>query len=265
MQYPEDFMNKIINMDCLEGMKHIPDKSIDLVVTSPPYDGLRDYNGNNKQWGEHVWKKIVKDLFRVIKSGGCVVWIVADATINGSESGSSFKQALYFKEIGFNLHDTMIWRKESFSNPFPNRYHQIFEYMFIFSKDNPKTFNGIFDRKNKHYGAIISPTVREADASLHKRKPKIINEYGKRHNVWDIFVNKNNRSIHPATFPEQLAKDHIISWSNKGDTILDPFMGSGTTAKACQELGRNYIGFELEKKYCQIAEQRLAEQPLLVV
>ena len=243
--------------DCLEFMKDIPDGSVDLTVTSPPYDNLRTYNGNIDQWNFEKFKAISKELYRVTADGGVVVWIVADATIKGSETGTSFRQALWFMECGFNLHDTMIWEKSTFSNPFPNRYHQVFEYMFIFSKGKPKTFNGIEDRKNKHGGAKVKPTVREANGELFSRKEKTVAEYGKRFNVWQITEEKRNKMGHPAPFPEQLANDHIISWSNEGDTVLDCFMGSGTTGVACVNTGRNFIGIELDEGYFQIAKQRI--------
>ena len=204
-------MNKIIQGDCLEVMKTMEDNSIDMVLTSPPYDNLRTYNGS-LDWGEHIWKPIIQELYRIVKDGGVVVWVVGDATINGSETGTSFKQALYFKEIGFNLHDTMIWEKESFSNPFPNRYHQVFEYMFVFSKGSLSTFNPIVDRKNKNSGKIVGSTVRESDGTLTPRSKKLIADYGKRFNIWKLTVQKQKgENVHPAPFPEQLAHDHIIS------------------------------------------------------
>jgi len=249
---------KLYHGDCLVEMAKIPDGSVDLTVTSPPYDNLRTYNGNNALWGEHVWKAVIKDLFRVTKKGGVVVWVVGDATIKGSETGTSFKQALWAMECGFNLHDTMIWEKEAFSNPFPNRYHQVFEYMFIFCKGKIALFNGISDRKNKHAGKTVSSTVREADGSLHKRKPKLINDYGKRFNVWKQTV-KKQRGGHPAPFPISLVNDHIISWSNENNTILDPFMGSGTTGVACVNLNRNFIGIEMDDTYFNDAKDRIEQ------
>ncbi len=234
-------------------MARMPDNFIDLTVTSPPYDNLRTYNGYCFDF-----ENVAKELFRVTKQGGVVVWVVGDATVKGSETGTSFKQALFFKEIGFKLHDTMIWAKESFSNPFPNRYHQTFEYMFVFAKDKLKTFNPIMDRKNKHGGSIVKSTVREADGTLSPRTPKLIAEYGKRYNVWEQTVVKQ-KGGHPAPFPEQLANDHIISWSNEGDLIYDPFMGSGTTAKMAILNNRKYIGSEISEEYCKIAETRIKE------
>ena len=194
-----------------------------------------------------------------------MVWIVNDATIKGSETGTSFKQALFFKECGFNLHDTMIWNKGTFTatGSLSVRYAPVFEYMFVFSKGKPKTFNPIKDRKNKHAGKNLHGTIRQKDGSFRPCSgigKNIIADVGQRHNVWIVpSARGKDRSNHPAPFPEQIAKDHIISWSNPGDIVLDPFMGSGTTAVAAVRSGRHYIGFELSKEYCDIANARLRE------
>lgn len=251
--------NKIYNMDCVEGMRMLPDECIDLTVTSPPYDNLRTYNGFS--WD---FEATAKELYRVTKQGGVVVWVVADATFNGSETGTSFRQALFFKECGFNLHDTMIWEKPTFTatGSLAVRYAPVFEYMFVFSKGKPKTFNPIKDKPNVSAGRKIHGTIRQKDGST-KKQSCIGNEIqilGQRRNVWKICPEKSNKNRkHPAVFPEQLAKDHIISWSNEGDTVLDCFMGSGTTGKMAVLNNRHYIGFEISKEYCYIAEQRIAE------
>jgi len=253
---------KIINGDCVAVMKTLEENSIDLTVTSPPYDNLRTYNGNNDLWNENVWKNTIKELFRVTKDGGVVVWVVGDANIKGSETGTSFKQALWAMECGFNLHDTMIWKKQTFTDTgsLRVRYGNVFEYMFIFNKGRLKTFNALKDRLNKQPGKKKHGTVRQKDGSL---KPissigKKRGLYGQRFNVWNINTEvSNSKRCHPAQFPESLAHDHIISWSNEGDTVLDPFMGSGTTGKMAKQLGRNFIGIELDKEYCKIAEARI--------
>lgn len=229
----------------------MPDEFVDLTVTSPPYDNLRTYNGF-----AFDWHKTIKELYRVTKQGGVVVWVVGDATIKGSETGTSFKQALWAKECGFNLHDTMIWNKP---NAMPqvdkSRFCQSFEYMFIFSKGKPKTANPLLV-PTKNAGKTIRRISTNTDnmnkkVRVDKTKPlKIAN------NVYDLFVGTKSYG-HPAIFPEQLAHDHIISWSNEGDTVYDCFMGSGTTAKACLDLNRNFIGSEISKEYCDIAERRL--------
>lgn len=241
--------------DCLELLKMLPDGCIDLTVTSPPYDNLRTYNGFS--WD---FEATARELYRVTKPGGIVVWIVSDATIKGSESGTSFRQALFFKDIGFNLHDTMIWHKIS---PFQhkNRYIPSFEYMFVFSKGKPQTVNLIRDRKNKWAGTKVHGTERQTDGLIrHKsirQRRGIIQEFGARYNIWDIPAERHNKTEHPAVFPVRLAMDHIRTWSNEGDTILDPFIGSGTTALAALKLGRNYIGFDISEEYCEIARNRL--------
>lgn len=245
--------NKIYNMDCVEGMKQLPDNSIDLTVTSPPYDNLRKYNGFS--WD---FESVAKELYRVTKNGGVVVWVVGDATIKGSETGTSFKQALFFKECGFNLHDTMIYEKKQACFGSNLCYLQSFEYMFIFSKGKPKSINLIYDRPNKLQGtaSVAKGSKMKNEHGKVERRNIEYKEYGRRKNIWTYGVGGGNTG-HPAVFPEQLAKDHIISWSNKGNTVLDPFMGSGTTAKAALESGRNYIGFEISKEYCEIANNRL--------
>jgi site-specific DNA-methyltransferase (adenine-specific) len=246
--------------DCLEIMKLLPSKNIDLTVTSPPYDNLRTYNGYSFDF-----EGIAKELYRVTKDGGVVVWVVGDATINGSETGTSFKQALYFKEIGFNLHDTMIYQKNNFSNPSSNRYHQIFEFMFVLSKGKPKSFNPIKDRKNvcageSNWGAN---KARQKDGSFKERPKKIVSEYGMRYNIWEFmtskgFATKDNFAYsHPAIFPEKVAYDHIVSWSNEGDTVLDCFLGSGTTGKVAKQLNRQFIGIEISPEYLEIARKRI--------
>jgi len=242
--------------DCLETMKVLSDNSIDLTVTSPPYDNLRTYNGN-LQWD---FENIARELYRITKQGGVVVWIVSDQTIKGSESGTSFKQALYFKEIGFNLHDTMIWAKDTFNFPDKTRYGQSFEYMFVFSKGKPKVINIINDRKNKWFGTKVHGTSRNPDGIVFQKanhNKTTVKEFGMRFNIWNMPSEKNNKTSHPAVFPIKLIIDHILSWSNENDTILDPFMGSGTTGLACKELGRDFIGIELDKQYFDIAKERI--------
>lgn len=250
-------LNKIYNEDCLQGLKKLSDNSIDLTVTSPPYDNLRSYKGYSFDF-----ENIAQELYRVTKDGGVVVWIVNDATIKGSESGTSFRQALYFKEIGFRLHDTMIWRKDTLNFPDKTRYGQCFEYMFVLSKGKPKTLNKICDRKNKWAGTAIHGTSRGVDGTTFRKandKKAIVQEYGARFNVWDISTEKANKTGHPAVFPERLAEDHIISWSNEGDTVLDIFTGSGTTPKMALLNNRNYIGFEISAEYAEIANKRVID------
>ena len=246
-------INKCYNENCLDTMAKMQDCFIDLTVTSPPYDNLRTYNGYSFDF-----EAIVKELFRVTKQGGVVVWVVGDATIKGSETGTSFKQALFFKEIGFNLHDTMIYQKDNCPFPSSNRYYANFEYMFILSKGSPKSFNPIMDRLNKSFGRKISGTNRKKDGTTKaiKNKGKKITEYGVRFNCWLISEGKRIDG-HPAYFPEKLANDHIISWSNEGDLVYDPFMGSGTTAKMAILNKRNWIGSEISEEYCKIIERRI--------
>lgn len=261
-------LNKIHCGDCLELMKSIPDKSIDLTVTSPPYDNLRTYNNNiDKTWWAHIRKPVLEELYRVTKDWWVVVWVVWDATINWSETGTSFKQALYAKDIWFNLHDTMIYRKNSLTFPDTNRYYQCFEYMIILSKGKPKTVNLIQDRLNKQANKNITGNYRDIDGQLKEmsgsKHNRAIKENGVRWNIWDYNTGWQHSYSedflrgHPAIFPEKLAEEHILSWSNEWDTILDPFMWSWTTAKMAKLNKRNYIWLELSQEYVDIANKRL--------
>ena len=250
--------------DCLEVMRDmLSDGSVDLTVTSPPYDNLRTYNGTLNDWTPEKWQAIIGELFRVTKQGGVVVWIVGDATIKGSETGTSFRQALYAMDCGFNLHDTMIWAKPTFSavGALQTRYAPVFEYMFVFSKGHISTFNPIKDRLNKSFGQVRNgPTIRGADGKMIKNKDAEIRQFGQRFNIWEVAtVSQKGDAVHPAPFPEALARDHILSWSNPGDTVFDPFIGSGTTGKMALIEGRRFIGIERDRKYFDIACGRISQ------
>ena len=255
-------INKIYNENCLDTMARMPDNFIDLTVTSPPYDNLRTYNGYSFDF-----EAVAKELYRVSKQGGVVAWVVNDAVIKGSEAGTSFRQALYFKETGFNLHDTMIYAKK---NPIPlthNRYEQCFEFMFIFSKGKPKTFNPILEEVKyvgiSHGGGFRNRTLDETPTSRHRKATT--NKKKIKGNIWYYKIGSNQTTKdkiafqHPAIFPEQLASDHITSWSNEGDLVYDCFMGSGTTAKMSILNNRNWVGSEISQAYCEIAQKRIEQ------
>lgn len=249
-------LNRIYNENCLDTMARMPDGVIDLTVTSPPYDNLRTYNGY-----EFDFEPIARELYRVTKKGCVVVWVVADATINGSETGTSFKQALYFKEIGFNLHDTMIYRKENYAPLTHKRYEQEFEYMFVLSKGKPNTFNPILV-DCIHAGKVIKKSRSTYEAGIRQREEsdkqaKPTGDKKQMGNVWSYKVGGGKSANHVAQFPLQLATDHIKTWSNEGDLIYDCFMGSGTTAKAAHKLKRRWIGSEISSEYVELANKRL--------
>ena len=253
--------NQVLQGDCLELMKDIPDGSVDMVITSPPYDNLRSYKGS-LDWGEHIWKPVLSELYRVVKQGGVVVWVVGDSTIKGSETGTSFRQALYAKDVGFNLHDTMIYRKQNPITLSHNRYEQEFEYMFVLSKGRPATFNPLkvaCKTAGRKYNTK-RPQVYDMSAKRHNREEYIVTKTHKiAGNIWNytIGTDKKTNTSHTAPFPLKLAQDHISTWSNEGGVILDPFAGSGTTGVACQNLNRNFILMEQEPEYVEIIKQRL--------
>ena len=249
-------------MDNCKGMMLLPNECIDLVVTSPPYDDLRTYGGHSWDFYGVAW-----NLARVLKPGGVIVWNVADQTKDGSETGTSMRQALHFQSLGLNLHDTMIFE---FDKPplNDNRYEQKHEYMFVFSKGRPLTWNPLKERSvtagtTRHRGAGLKNTT---DARNGSSKPSgtvtTVKQDKVRGNIWRYTKAGEVSTNHPAPFPERMAADHIASWSNKGDVVLDPFMGSGTTAKAAQELGRHYIGFEINPEYVEICQRRTAQATL---
>lgn len=241
--------------DCAEKLKEIPSESVDLVVTSPPYDNLRDYHGYSFDF-----ETIAGEMFRVLKSGGVIVWVVGDATVDGGETGTSFQQALYFKSIGLKIHDTMIYQKEDYRPLTHNRYEQSFEYMFVLSKGRPNVFNGIKDKPNKWVGNNVHGTWRDVDGSTKRssgHNSKTVAEFGLRPNVWTLRTVKSAKNKHPAAFPYPLAKDHILTWTNEGDTVLDPFMGSGTTGVAANLFDRKFIGIEISPEFFEMAKARI--------
>lgn len=257
-------INKIYREDCRDTLSRMPSGFLDMTLTSPPYDDLRKYDG--VAFNIEIFKDIAEQLYRVTKQGGVVVWIVADATIDGSETGTSFRQALFFKEVGFNLHDTMIFRGKGM--PLNHRrYEPEFEYMFVLSKGSPKTFNPIkimsaYRGKTKEF--MNHQTPEEPKHAARKRHGIFtVSKTRVKGNVWEynlgLYGNTSDRIAfrHPAIFPERLAADHIASWSNEGDLIYDPFMGSGTTAKMAVLGARNWIGSEISPRYAELAKRRL--------
>ena len=251
--------------DCIEVMGNLPPGSVDLTVTSPPYDNIRTYNDTLNDWNEVKWRAVLAGLYRVTKPGGVVVWVVGDAVVDGSETGTSFRQALHAMTCGFRLHDTMIWTKPDYKPLTHNRYEQTFEYMFIFSKGPPRTFEGIKDKPNVGYGRKVTGTWRDSAGTMHAMSgvgKKTIAEFGLRGNVWSIATKKGKRKDnHPPPFPELLVKDHVLSWSNPCDTVLDPFLGSGVTGVVCRDTNRKFIGIERDTTYFEMARRHIETMP----
>jgi len=261
--YTETQLNSVIHGDAVDILSKYEDDFVDLVVTSPPYDGIRDYEG-------YVFEpnKMIKQLYRVLKPGGVVVWVVGDETVDGSETGSSFKQALAFLDIGFKLHDTMIYAKNSSAFPARasgNRYSNVFEYMFVFSKGKPKTANLICDKRNRWAGWTSWGTKSNRDRQgnlVRKSREKPTPQYSPRNNIWYYSAGEGNSYTddlakkHPAPFPELLVRDHILTWTNEGDVVLDPMCGSGTTLKVANNMGRRWLGIDVGKSYCEVAIKR---------
>jgi site-specific DNA-methyltransferase (adenine-specific) len=267
----EKFINNIIHGNSVEILKQIDSESIDLILTSPPYDKLRTYqnNINGDVFDKHFsfpFVEMAQELYRVTKDGGIVVWVVGDQIIDGGESGNSFRQALKFQEIGFKIYDTMIYHKNGAPFPETGRYSQVFEYMFVFLKGKkPNTVNIIKDKENRWAGQSTfgKRSMRNQNGELKQAESFTVSKYGSRYNVWYInngagFTTKDKYAYqHPAMFPESLAEDHILSWSKPGDIVLDPMCGSGTTLKMAKMNGRDFIGIDLVEDYVNLSKRRV--------
>lgn len=254
----ELFINEITCGDCVKVMKELMENNIeiDLTITSPPYDTLRDYNGY-----AFNFKEIAKGLYDITKRGGVVVWVVGDKIENGDRTLTSFKQALYFQEIGFNVHDVMIYKKKNTPFMRSNAYTNCYEFMFVFSKGSPRVFNPLKTRTRRN-GFERLPANKKPDGTLNRVMAEL-KETKVRTNIWEYAVGLGGSTRdkiafkHPAIFPEKLAEDHILSWSNEGDIVLDPMCGSGTTCKMAKLHNRSYIGIDISEEYCEIARERL--------
>lgn len=263
----DNALNQYYIESCIDTLKNrIPDNSLDLVVTSPPYDDIRSYDNNYSFDFETIADLLAKKL----KPGGVIVWVVGDATIKGSETGTSFRQALYFKDIGLRLHDTMLFIKNTSTFPARRtgkRYSQIFEYVFILSRGTPRVGNLICDKPNRWAGTTNFASQKsdrnKDDVLVPKKKFKPIPDFSPRNNAWRYVTGKGFSGTddiaykHPAVFPEPLVRDHVITWTNEGDVVYDPFLGSGTTAKVAKVLNRNFIGSEINPEYEYIIKKRL--------
>ena len=250
-------MNQLYQGDCINIMAEMDTDSVDMTLTSPPYDDLRTYNGYHFDF-----ENIANQLFRITKQGGVVVWVVADKTKDGNESGTSFRQALFFKEIGFNLFDTMIYLKKPRGGNGAG-YWNTFEYMFVFSKGKPETLNLLMDRPNKDVRKNQMSCHRNKEGEIIHRQHNGHGKFGRRTNVWEYAIGYGSIAKdkiaheHPAIFPEKLAEDHILSWTNPNDLVFDPMCGSGTTGKMALLNNRQFIGEDISAEYIAITRERI--------
>jgi site-specific DNA-methyltransferase (adenine-specific) len=220
-----------------------------------------------REYGGHTFdfEAVADALFRITMPGGVVAWVVQDQIENGSETSTSFKQALYFKTVGFNLHSTMIMISNGGKLPHRIRYAPVHHYAFILSKGRPRSINLIRDRRNKNAGQEYRWHVRRPDGHTVKKKdsPQITPPFGERNNVWhyDVGFNQTTKDKkafdHPALMSEMMAEDHIISWSRPGDLVFDPFSGAGTTCKMALLNDRRYLGMEIHEPYYDLSIERL--------
>jgi site-specific DNA-methyltransferase (adenine-specific) len=259
-------LNKIYCMDCLEGMRKLPDDSIDLVVTSPPYDNLRTYKGFSVDL-----HSTGKEAYRVLKDGGIAVMVIQDQTKAFAKTLTSFRLIIdWCDNIGFRLFETIIYRKYGTEGAWwKARFRVDHEYMPIFLKGKkPQYFNKkLLMVPSKHGGEILTGSGnRRTTGETTKTVTRPINPTKCRGTIWDYLMAGDKDPLkrkHPAPFPDQIPIDFITCFCPPKGIVLDPFIGSGSTAVAAKKLGRHYIGFEITPEYCEIAEQRTkrAEPP----
>ena len=241
--------------DCVEFMSNMDEEVVDLTVTSPPYDNLRDYKGYSFDF-----ENIAKQLYRVTKPGGIVVWVVGDK-INGGRTLTSFRQGIFFQEIGFQMHDVMIYQKKNTPFMRSNAYTNCYEFMFVLSKGSPNTFNPLKTKTVRH-GKEMLVHNKKSDG-INKKVLKELKKEKTRTNIWSYAVGYGGTTTdkvafkHPAVFPERLAEDHILSWTDPGDVVFDPMCGSGTTGKMALVHGRRFIDIDISEEYIAIANKRI--------
>lgn len=253
----------LVCCDCVEGMRALPPASVPLTVTSPPYDDLRDYGAHT--WDFEKFMLVASQLWRVTMPGGALCWVVGDQIRDGGQTGSSFRQALYLKGLGFRLHNTLVIEKQLARGISKVRYGVAPEFVFVFSKGRPRSINLIRDKANKFGGQLMRFSTRGRDGTTSDTEKALIRPFGVRGNVWRyttgsrVTAKERYAFQHPALMPEKLAKDLIVSWSKPGDLVLDPFGGAGTTAKMALLNHRRYLSIEAHAPYHGLAVRRLAD------
>lgn len=255
--------NSLACCECVDGMRALPPASIPLTITSPPYDQTFEYGGH--LWDHEKFMLVARELWRVAMQGGVVSWVVRDQIADGDQSASSFRQALFFKGLGFRLHNTIIIEKQIIRGISRVRYGVAPEFAFVFSKGRPRTINLIEDKENKFGGRHMRFSTRSRDGTKCKTAKALIRPFGVRGNVWRyttgsrVTAKEDYAYDHPALMPERLAHDLIVSWSRPGDLVLDPFGGAGTTAKMALLGHRRYLSMEAHRPYHDLAVRRMAD------
>jgi site-specific DNA-methyltransferase (adenine-specific) len=253
-------LNKVYQQDCIVGMRKIPDGAIDLVVTSPPYDNLRDYNGYSVDLNETG-----KNIYRILKDGGVAVMVIQDQTKNFGKSLTSFRTIVdWCDNVGFKLFECVIYRKNGTEGAWwKNRFRVDHEYMPIFLKgEKPQYFNkDSLKVKSKHGGKIMTGFAnRKTNGETGKSITKAINEMKCRGTVWDYLMAGDKDPVkrkHPAPFPDKIPFDFINCFCPPNGIVLDPFVGSGSTVVGAKKLNRSFIGFDISEEYCNLTRKRL--------
>lgn len=255
-----DWVDKVHCMECVEGMEMLPDDCVDLVVTSPPYDAVRKYNGfafDLHQTGAQI--------HRVLKDGGIAAMVIQDQTKDFGKSLTSFRTIIdWCDSFGFKLFECVIYRKNGSEGAWwKHRFRVDHEYIPLFLKGDRPAY---FDKQplrvpSKHGGKVMSGSGnRRTDGATNGTVRREINATKCRGTIWNYLMAGDKNPLkrkHPAVFPDAIPSDLIQCFCPPGGIVLDPFIGSGSTAVQALKHERHFIGFDISQEYCDLCNQRL--------
>ena len=263
---------KLIHGDCLEKTKDIESNSIDMIFTSPPYaDRRKDTYGGKKANVYVKWfLPFVREFKRILKPSGSFFLNIKPHTENGGRSLYVFKLVIEIVEnVNFKLIDEFCWTKNAFPGGYKGKFKNALEPVYHFAKSKPSEiiFNPIACGTPMKQESIARTYRKQCGAPSNGSRMTGMNttnirnlELARPSNVININNVSNqftDKQKHPATFPTGLVEFFVKSFSSESSTVLDPFMGSGTTGVVCKNLNRNFIGIEIDKEYFEIAKQRI--------
>jgi DNA modification methylase len=265
-------LNKIIHGDCLDVLGNLPDNCIDLIVTSPPYADSRKklYHGVSPDEYVRWLAPRVEEFFRILKPTGTLILNIKEKVVDGERHTYVIDLILKMREQGWLWTEEFIWhKKNSFPGKWPNRFRDAWERCLQFNKR--KKFKMYQNTVKVPIGEWANYRLKNLSDNDNIRIDsnsksgfgrRVANWAGKRKvyptNVLHIATECANRS-HSATFPIGLPTWFIKLFTKKGDIVLDPFVGSGTTAVICKKLGRKYIGIDIKKQFCKLAKKNIAK------
>lgn len=247
--------------DAIEHASTLASDSVDLVLFSPPYDGVRDYRGN---WTLDL-PALGSELLRVVKDGGFAVMVIADGTKNQRKSMTTFRTAVAWEDAGWSLFESVIYSRDGRPGAWwATRFRVDHEHILMFYKGKrprPVTHHDGLRVPSKHAGKKWTGTQRLTDGTLVKTSATVAADKC-RGTIWHYATSNSEgnrtKAKHPATFPDALARDVILALSAPGDVVYDPMMGSGTSVVIAAQEGRRWLGNDFFAEYVEIAQQRLA-------